>query len=118
MELLESGLSTASRGLHVAGHPEGNRDIDHDGSDRMVMEALRWKQAWAERTDAEVALATQFCFDAGPVIEWVDRLAAEGIRLPVHIGIAGPAKLQTLIKFAMPAAWAPRSRCSRSARWT
>jgi methylenetetrahydrofolate reductase (NADPH) len=31
----------------------------------------------------------------------VDRLAAEGIDLPVHIGIAGPAKLQTLIKFAI-----------------
>ena len=28
-------------------------------------------------------------------------LAAEGIKLPVHIGIAGPAKLQTLIKFAI-----------------
>jgi hypothetical protein len=48
-----------------------------------------------------MALATQFCFDAAPVIAWVDRLQAEGIALPVHIGIAGPAKLQTLIKFAI-----------------
>jgi methylenetetrahydrofolate reductase (NADPH) len=101
MELLESGLFEGFERLHVAGHPEGNRDIDADGSDRMVMEALRWKQAFAERTDAKMALATQFCFDAKPVIEWVDRLKAEGIDLPVHIGIAGPAKLQTLIKFAI-----------------
>jgi methylenetetrahydrofolate reductase (NADPH) len=101
MELLESGLFDGFARLHVAGHPEGNRDIDHDGSDRMVMEALRWKQAFAARTDAKMALATQFCFDADPVIAWVDRLAAEGIDLPVHIGIAGPAKLQTLIKFAI-----------------
>ncbi len=101
MELLESGLFDGFERLHVAGHPEGNRDIDADGSDRMVMEALRWKQAFAERTDARMALATQFCFDARPVIEWVDRLKAEGIDLPVHIGIAGPAKLQTLIKFAI-----------------
>ena len=36
-----------------------------------------------------------------PVIAWVNRLAAEGIKLPVHIGVAGPAKLQTLIKFAI-----------------
>lgn len=101
MELLESGLFDGFARLHVAGHPEGNRDIDADGSDRIVMEALRWKQAFAERTDARMALATQFCFDAKPVIAWVDRLKAEGIDLPVHIGIAGPAKLQTLIKFAI-----------------
>ena len=67
----------------------------------MVMEALRWKQAFNERTDASIALATQFAFDADPIIEWADRLTAEGITLPIHIGIAGPAKLQTLIKFAI-----------------
>ncbi len=103
MQLMETGLfdKAGFRRLHVAGHPEGNRDIDADGSDRAVMEALRWKQAFSTRTDAQMAIATQFCFDAGPVIEWVDRLAAEGIDLPVHIGIAGPAKLQTMIKFAI-----------------
>jgi methylenetetrahydrofolate reductase (NADPH) len=103
MQLLDSGLFDAAgfTRLHVAGHPEGNRDIDHDGGDRLVMEALRWKQAFAARTDAKVALATQFAFAAKPIIKWVDRLAAEGIDLPVHIGIAGPAKLQTLIKFAI-----------------
>ncbi len=101
MQLLESGAFDGFERLHVAGHPEGNKDIDPDGSDRMVMEALRWKQAFAERTDAQMAIATQFCFDAAPVIAWVDRLQAEGIALPVHIGTAGPAKLQTLIKFAI-----------------
>ncbi|TNC72024.1 methylenetetrahydrofolate reductase [Rubellimicrobium roseum] len=103
MDLLETGLFDhhGFQRLHLAGHPEGNKDIDPDGSDRMVMEALRWKQAFAQRTGAKLALATQFCFDAKPVIAWVDRLQAEGIELPVHIGIAGPAKLQTLIKFAI-----------------
>ena len=38
---------------------------------------------------------------AAPVIAWADRLAAEGISLPIHIGVAGPAKLQTLLKFAI-----------------
>lgn len=101
MQLLDSGAFAGFERLHVAGHPEGNRDIDPDGSDKMVTEAARWKQAFAERTDAQVAMATQFCFDAAPVIAWVNRLQAEGIRLPVHIGVAGPAKLQTLIKFAI-----------------
>lgn len=101
MQLLESGAFDGFDRLHVAGHPEGNRDIDPDGSDRMVMEAARWKSAFAERCDAQMAMTTQFCFDAAPVIAWVDRLAAEGVKLPVHIGVAGPAKLQTLIKFAL-----------------
>jgi methylenetetrahydrofolate reductase (NADPH) len=101
MQLIETGLFDGFERLHVAGHPEGNKDIDPDGSDRNVMEALRWKQAFARRTDAKIAMATQFCFEAKPVIAWVDRLKAEGIDLPVHIGVAGPAKLQTLIKFAI-----------------
>lgn len=101
MQLLDSGVFEDFERLHVAGHPEGNRDIDPDGSDTMVMEAARWKSAFAERSDAKMAMATQFCFDAAPVIAWVDRLRAENIALPVHIGVAGPAKLQTLIKFAI-----------------
>jgi len=101
MQLLETGAFDGFERLHVAGHPEGNKDIDPDGSDEMVMEALRWKQAFSARTDAKMALATQFCFDAQPVIDWVNRLQAEGIALPVHIGVAGPAKLQTLIRFAI-----------------
>ncbi len=101
MQLLESGAFDGFDRLHVAGHPEGNKDIDPDGSDRMVMQAAAWKSAFAERSDAKIAMATQFCFDAAPVIAWVDRLAAEGVTLPVHIGVAGPAKLQTLIKFAI-----------------
>ena len=103
MQLLESGEfdKAGFKRLHVAGHPEGNRDIDPDGSNKNVMEALRWKQKFSETTDAEMALATQFAFDAKPIIAWADALRDAGITLPVHIGIAGPAKLQTLIKFAI-----------------
>ena len=110
MQLIETGLFDGFARLHVAGHPEGNKDIDPDGSDRAVMEALRWKQAFAARTDAQMAIATQFCFEAAPVIAWADRLAAEGIALPIHIGVAGPAKLQTLIKFAIACGVGPSLR--------
>ncbi len=110
MQLLETGLFGDFDRLHVAGHPEGNKDIDPDGSDRMVMEAARWKQAFAERTGATMAMATQFCFEAGPVIAWADRLAEAGIRLPIHIGVAGPAKLQTLLKFAIACGVGPSLR--------
>ena len=103
MQLLETEQfgKAGFKHLHVAGHPEGNRDIDKDGTNTLVMDALRWKQAFANTSDASMALATQFAFEAGPIIAWADAIKAAGITLPIHIGIAGPAKLQTLIKFAI-----------------
>ena len=58
MQLMETGLFDAAgfTRLHVAGHPEGNRDIDPKGSDQNVMDALRWKQAFSETSDAELSL--------------------------------------------------------------
>ena len=103
MQLMESGAFDRAgfKRLHVAGHPEGNRDIDPKGGNAEVDAALKWKAAFAERTDAEMAIATQFAFDAGPIIDWANAVQAAGIGLPIHLGIAGPAKLQTLIKFAI-----------------
>ncbi|MCI2398292.1 methylenetetrahydrofolate reductase [Aliiroseovarius subalbicans] len=103
MQLLETGLldQAGFTHLHVAGHPEGNRDIDPNGGSKLVDEALQWKQKFSETTDAQMALATQFAFDAGPIIKWADSVKAAGVDIPIHIGIAGPAKLQTLIKFAI-----------------
>ncbi|WP_083097642.1 5,10-methylenetetrahydrofolate reductase [Pseudophaeobacter leonis] len=103
MQLLETGLfdKAGFTNLHVAGHPEGNKDIDTDGSSKNVDEALQWKQKFSERTDAKMALATQFAFEAKPIIAWADSLKEAGVDIPIHIGIAGPAKLQTLIKFAI-----------------
>ncbi len=112
MQLLEAGAFDAAgfKRLHVAGHPEGNKDIDPDGSMKNVEEALHWKQKYSETTDAQMALATQFAFEAGPIIAWADSLKAAGIDLPVHIGIAGPAKLQTMIKFAIACGVGPSLR--------
>jgi methylenetetrahydrofolate reductase (NADPH) len=110
MKMIETGLFDGFKRLHVAGHPEGNKDIDKDGGDAIVLQALKWKQAFADRSDAEMAIATQFCFEAEPVIAWANRLAAEGIKLPIHIGVAGPAKLQTLIKFAIACGVGPSLR--------
>ncbi|MEM1383138.1 MAG: methylenetetrahydrofolate reductase [Pseudomonadota bacterium] len=112
MQLMETGAFDRAgfKRLHVAGHPEGNRDIDPKGGERAVMEALRWKQAFSERTDAEMAIATQFLFEAGPAVDWAERVAAAGVSLPIHIGVAGPAKLQTMIKFAMACGVGPSLR--------
>ena len=60
-----------------------------------------WKNEYAKRTDAQIAIATQFCFDSGAIIQWANSLIDMNIDLPVHIGIAGPAKLQTLIRYSI-----------------
>ena len=103
MQLIESGLfdKAGFKRLHIAGHPEGSKDIDPDGGMKNVSEALSWKQEFSNRTDADMAIATQFCFDADVVNKWAKNIQEDGIDIPIHIGIAGPAKLQTLLKFSV-----------------
>ena len=103
MNLLETGLFDKAnfKNIHIAGHPEGNKDIDPDGTTKNVDAALKWKQNYQNKTDAKMAIATQFAFESGPIIEWANSIKNAGIDIPIHIGIAGPAKLQTLIKFAI-----------------
>ena len=103
IDLIETGLFDVMgfTDLHVAGHPEGNRDIDRDGLTAGIDAALLTKQAYAQRTDARIAITTQFAFDAAGVTTWAERIAALGVTLPIHVGIAGPAKIQTLIKYAL-----------------
>ena len=112
MQLVETELFEKYnfKHLHFAGHPEGNKDIDPDSSNKNIDQALSWKQKFKERTDINLALTTQFCFEASPVIEWADSLIKNGIDIPVHIGVAGPAKLQTLIKFSIACGVGPSLR--------
>ena len=112
MELLSTGLfeKYGFERLHVAGHPEGNKDIDPIGSDINVMNALKWKQDYSKDTKAKMSIATQFLFESKPVIDWANKLLSNGITLPINVGIAGPAKLQTMIKFAIACGVGPSLR--------
>jgi len=98
MAMLETGVFERNGITHmgVAGHPEGSPDFDND----IAMEALHQKQAFAEKTGLNMRIVTQFGFDALQFIDWAHDLRAAGITLPVHLGVAGPAKVTTLIKFA------------------
>lgn len=60
ISLLETGAfdKAGFKRLHVAGHPEGNKDIDPDGTRKNVDAALKLKQSFSEQTDAEMAIAT------------------------------------------------------------
>ena len=103
IQLIESELFDLAgfKKLYIAGHPEGNKDIDPDGSTKNVDKALSWKNKFKDRTDADMAITTQFCFDSKTVINWANDIKDKGIDIPVHIGIAGPAKLQTLLKYSL-----------------
>ena len=103
IQLIESELFDKAdfNNLHIAGHPEGSMDIDPDGSTTNVDQALSWKNEFSKRTDANMAITTQFSFDASSVINWANSIKEAGIDIPVHIGIAGPAKLQTLLRYSI-----------------
>jgi|TARA_A100001011_G_scaffold324324_1_gene346614 methylenetetrahydrofolate reductase (NADPH) len=103
IQLIESELFDKAnfKNLHIAGHPEGSNDIDPDGSTKNVDMALSWKNEFSKRTDAAMAITTQFSFDSKTVIDWANNVKKSGIDIPIHIGIAGPAKLQTLLKYSI-----------------
>lgn len=94
-QILETGLMDkyGIKSIGLAAHPEGCPDISDEG----IKEALAFKNSFAERTDAECYLVTQFCFDAAPIIAWDKALQAEGNKLPIHIGVPGLASLKSLI---------------------
>lgn len=99
MQLLETGLfdKYGIKNIGVAGHPEGSPDM----SDEAIAEAIAWKNGFAERTDADLHILTQFCFEAAPIIAWDKKLNIGGNKLPIRIGAPGIAKISTLLNYAM-----------------
>lgn len=98
MDVLNTGVFERNgiTAMGVAGHPEGSPDF----SEQLAITALKEKQEFARRTGIDVRIVTQFGFDAGKFIHWADAIKAQGIDLPIHLGVAGPAKIPTLIKYA------------------
>lgn len=98
LDLLRTGLFDAHRIGHiaVAGHPEGNAGV----SPAALSAALAEKNAIARDSDARFRIVTQFSFDPQTVIAWAETAVAEGNALPVHVGVAGPATITTLMKYA------------------
>jgi methylenetetrahydrofolate reductase (NADPH) len=99
LEIIESGALEAAGidSIGVAGHPDGNPNIQP----AQLRDALKRKQAYAVRTGVAVHVVTQFGFDPGALVAFDRALTADGITLPVHVGVAGPASLKGLAKFAM-----------------
>lgn len=99
LELIETGL-LAKRGIRtvgVAGYPEGHPKIGAAALDAALDGKLRLLRA----NGIAPYIVTQFCFEAAPIVDWLDRVRAMGIDAPVRIGLAGPASIATLAKFAV-----------------
>lgn len=85
------------RSIAIAGHPE-----THPKVDKAVLEdALRAKYEYAREHGLEVDIITQFAFEAQPVAKFLQRLKVLKIDAPVHVGVAGPANLTTLVTYGM-----------------
>jgi methylenetetrahydrofolate reductase (NADPH) len=83
--------------VRFAGYPEGHRLITARALDR----ALAAKLALAKERRLKASLITQFSFEAAPIERWIAELRESGIDCPVRIGVAGPASVMTLAKFAV-----------------
>ena len=101
MDVLSTGI-LAKHGiarLSVAGHPEGHPVVSPDELRR----AEREKIEFALGNHLSLTLLTQFFFDAQPFIEWQHHLpipAGANERIRVVAGLAGPARLTTLLRYA------------------
>ena len=84
LQLLETGLFEGLR-IGIAGHPDGSPDI----SDSDLEKAMRDKKPYADY------IVTQWLMEPEPIIKFVSKQI-----IPVHVGITGPMKISSLLKFA------------------
>lgn len=105
---LQSGLfeSHGIRAVCMAGHPEGHPSVD--------LAELRRAELHKCRVAAEHGLAatlvTQLLFESQPYVDWSASLAARHVPVRTTCGLAGPARLATLVKFAMRCGVGPSIR--------
>jgi methylenetetrahydrofolate reductase (NADPH) len=96
--ILESGelVKAGMKSICMAGHPEGHP--------HMTVEQQRHYEArkvqLAKEQGFELTFMTQVCFEAEPMIEWEKIIRSNGITTPVRPGLAGPASIKTLLRFA------------------
>lgn len=90
----------------IGGYPEGHPRV----SDGELLDALLRKQDRAAQAGLDAVVITQFAFGAEPVIDWLRRARAAGVRLPVHVGVPGPARVGALMHYAKMCGIGPSMR--------
>lgn len=71
----------------IPGYPQGHAFI----ADGALLAALRDKAMFASY------VTTQLCFDPSAIARWIAARRAEGLSLPVHVGVPGVAEPQKLL---------------------
>ncbi|HJQ17379.1 MAG TPA: methylenetetrahydrofolate reductase [Allosphingosinicella sp.] len=82
--------------IGVGGHPEGHPIV----SDAVLRAELDTKLAFISDIGAEPFVITQFAFSAEPIVDWLRAFRERGNEALVRIGLAGPAGVRTLLRFA------------------
>lgn len=98
LAIIKSGVLAdyGVRHVGIAGYPEGHPDI----SNEKLRQAMLDKKRVLGELGLDYSVMTQFGFDADPVFSWLRQVRADGIDVPVRIGVAGPASIKTLLRFA------------------
>ncbi|HEX6195520.1 MAG TPA: methylenetetrahydrofolate reductase [Jiangellaceae bacterium] len=98
LEVITSGLLEAHGVQHVSigGYPEGHPNI----SEPVLWRALEDKSAALAERGLGGSIITQFGFDAEAVVRWIGEVRSRGIRLPIRVGVPGPAGARRLLKYA------------------
>ena len=98
LALLETGLLEAHgiRSIGIAGYPERHPRIAAAALDA----ARDRKLAYAAANGIDAFIVSQFCFDPGAIVGWVERLRSRGVTVPVRVGVAGIATIRTLLNYA------------------
>ncbi len=92
--------------VSFAGHPEGHPRVALD----TIRRAERDKAAIAAALGLEAAFVTQFVFEAAPFLAWARAMRSDGVRARIVAGLAGPAKVSTLLKYALRCGVGPSIR--------
>jgi len=98
LDVIDNGVlrRRGIRSIGVAGYPQGHPRIGNDELNR----ALADKIAAAEAIGLSVEIVSQFCFDAGAILDFVARVRSFGFEHRVRIGLAGPTSLTALMRYA------------------
>jgi len=80
----------------ISGHPDGHPRV----SDAVLEQAMSDKIAAADRAGLNVRIVTQFTMSTQPIVDFVTRVRARGIKNHISIGLAGPTSMTTLLRFA------------------
>jgi methylenetetrahydrofolate reductase (NADPH) len=98
IDAIDSGVlqRRGIRTIGIAGYPQGHPRI----GDEELNRALAEKIAAAEAIGLTVEIVTQFCFDAGAILDFIARLRAFGFDHRLRIGLVGPTNLAALLRYA------------------